>query len=68
MGEQLSEYRWRERISGAELARRLGVSRGFISQYLNGKCGMGAKTAKRVSAITGIPIVELMGLEDGASR
>ena len=61
----LKEYMRREGISNQyQLADRLGVSASMLSLYLTGKHPFGSKTALRISKLTGIPVRNLITLQE----
>jgi transcriptional regulator with XRE-family HTH domain len=66
MKDALKKYQKREKVSGAALARKLNLSRSFISRYLRGQQDMGVATAVKVSSITGVDLLDLLRLETRA--
>ena len=50
------------RITQAQIAKRSGVTQGFLSKYLSGKADPSVKTLKRISKATGIKISDLIEL------
>lgn len=68
MKDALTKYQKRERLSGSELARRLGLSRQYISMYLSGRRNMSVRRAMAVAEITGIPVMDLLRPETRSAR
>lgn len=60
-GEVLRE--WLEGISVTEAARRLGVTRAALSRILNGKAGISADMALRLSAALGTSAESWLGMQ-----
>jgi len=56
----LKSYIEKEKITQAELAKRLEVSVGLVSLYLGGKRKIGKKVAPKVSELTGVPILDIL--------
>ena len=63
---RVRERRQALRLSLVEVARRIGVSAAFLSQYETGKNNIGIENAKRLSIVLGIPVEEL--LESGVDK
>lgn len=60
-GEVLRE--WLEGISVTEAARRLGVTRAALSRILNGKAGISADMALRLSVALGTSAESWLGMQ-----
>lgn len=56
----LTEYKERHGFTGRELARRLEISEAYLSQVLSGQRTPSKKLAQRISALTGIPVLNLL--------
>ena len=57
----LREYMKKNHIkTQADLAEKLNVSEAYISRYFSKDRSFGAKTALRISEITGIPVENLI--------
>ncbi len=62
---QIGEYIESEKINKSELAKRLNVSKGYISQVLNGDYDHRLSKFVELSlAVNKVPIVEFMDLDD----
>ena len=55
-------------VSQAELARRLSVSKTLIGLYLTGQRFPGVKMAIRASKLTGIPVTDLLAVEQRSAQ
>jgi len=56
----LTDYKDKKRLSGRALARELGISEAYLSQILSGQRSLSKKLAQRISALTGIPVLNLL--------
>ena len=56
---KLKRWMKQRELSQADLARQFGISTAYLSFFLNGHRTFGAKTALRISRLTGIPMEEL---------
>lgn len=59
----LADYLEKTGMSRAELARRIGVSAGQVSQYVRRNHSPNLDTALRIVKVTGIPIERLTARE-----
>jgi len=60
LGKNLKRVRTKKSISQGDIARSLGVSRGFISNIENGKTNPTLETIARLAKVLQISIVELV--------
>lgn len=60
LGKNLKKIRARKDISQGDIARELGVSRGFISTIENGKANPTLATIAKLAKAIGVPINELL--------
>lgn len=58
MSNLLRKYLKKNKITQAEMARKLDISECAVSFYLSGRRHPGRKTARRISDLTGIPLIE----------
>ncbi|MDD4103362.1 MAG: helix-turn-helix transcriptional regulator, partial [Kiritimatiellae bacterium] len=58
-GNLIRQARQALRLTLEELARRAGLSKGFLSQVENGKAGLGLDAAKRLAGVLGLSLEEL---------
>ena len=56
----LADYKDKKGLSGRDLARELGISEAYLSQVLSGQRSLSKKLAQRISALTGIPVLNLL--------
>lgn len=56
----LTDYKEKEDLSGAELARKLGITDAHLSMIISGKRTPSRKLAQRISTLTGIPVLNLL--------
>jgi transcriptional regulator with XRE-family HTH domain len=56
----LADYKDKKGLSGRDLARELGISEAYLSQVLSGQRSLSKKLARRISALTGIPVLNLL--------
>ncbi len=56
----LAEYKEKNGLTGRELARRLEISDAYLSQVLSGQRTPSKKLARRISSLTGIPVLNLL--------
>ena len=56
----LVEYKEKKGLSGRELAHQLDISESYLSEILSGQRSLSKKLAKRISALTGIPVLNLL--------
>ena len=62
MSATIRRLRERQNMTQAELARKVKVTQGYISQLEAGtKKGLGAKVAIRLAEALGVPVAELLG-------
>ena len=62
MSATIRKLRERHNMTQAELAKRVKVTQGYISQLEAGtKKEMGAKVALRLADALGVPVTELLG-------
>lgn len=66
LGHRIREARKKAGLTMVQLAARIGVSHGAISQFENAKSGIGLETIKRIAEATGTELPELLGGEPGA--
>jgi len=64
----LAKYTDKEKGRAAALAREAGCSESHLSLFLKGERGISVDLAKRISAATGIPAGQLLGLEVGSRK
>lgn len=64
---ELVAYRERENLSRAELADKFGVSRETIFRWETGQRRPDKAFIPQISKLTGVPILELMGLDGEAA-
>lgn len=60
MKNSLSRFLKEKNMTQADLAKKLRVSRSLISFYLSGQRQPGREMARRISNLTGIPVLELL--------
>ena len=60
----LREYKENKGFTNPELAKALGTSEIYVSLLLNGKRNPSRKLAQRISALTGIPVLNLLYPQD----
>lgn len=60
LGKNLKRIRTKKNISQGDIARDLGVSRGYISNVENGKTNPTLATISRLAKAVGVSIDELM--------
>lgn len=68
LGARIREERLRAGISGAELSRRSGVSRSWLSKVERGWGHIGTDHAARVAKAMGIPVWELFRARQAGVR
>jgi transcriptional regulator with XRE-family HTH domain len=56
----LADYKDKKGLSGRDLARELGISEAYLSQVLSGQRSLSKKLAQRISALTRIPVLNLL--------
>lgn len=56
----LQEYQKKNSLSRKALAKKLGITEQYLSFLINGRRTPGAKIARRISDITGIPLENLI--------
>jgi transcriptional regulator with XRE-family HTH domain len=56
----LAEFKEKKGLSGREMARQLDISESYLSEILSGQRSLSKKLAKRISEITGIPVLNLL--------
>lgn len=66
-GDYLEEWMDENGVNGAELARRLGVSRKHVSELLSGKATLSQAVAIALSDVTGVP-ARIWNLYESAYR
>ncbi|WP_228510090.1 MULTISPECIES: ImmA/IrrE family metallo-endopeptidase [Curtobacterium] len=66
-GDYLEEWMTEQDVSGAELARRLGVSRKHVSELLSGKATLSQAVSIALSDVTGVP-ARIWNLYESAYR
>lgn len=59
LGENLKRIRTEKGISQSDIAKSLGVSRGFVSNIENGKRNPTLATISRLAKAVGVPTEEL---------
>ena len=59
LGENLNRIRTEKGISQSDIAKTLGVSRGFVSNIENGKRNPTLATITRLAQAVGVPTEEL---------
>jgi transcriptional regulator with XRE-family HTH domain len=52
----LTDFIWDNRITSTELARRLGISRQFMSELRSGKRTPSLAVAVRIADVCGVPV------------
>lgn len=62
IGTRLAKYRARHNLTQEELAKDIGVTRGFLSDIERGAKSISVVTLACISAATGITPNKLMGL------
>ena len=56
-------------VSGAELARRMGTSRAWVSRVLAGECNLTAATMSKLAFALGLRVTtQVVPIADAASR
>lgn len=60
LGENLRRIRMRKGVSQVDVARSLGVSRGFISNFENGKTNPTLATITKLAGAIGVTTDELL--------
>jgi transcriptional regulator with XRE-family HTH domain len=63
-GMKLTDYITRTKLTIPELAERLGLSRPYVTQLLNGTRGASVKTAKQIQERTGgkVKAADVLGI------
>ena len=56
----LVEYKEKKGLSGRELAHQLDISESYLSEVLSEQKTPSKKLAQRISALTGIPVLNLL--------
>ena len=56
----LVEFKEKKGLSGRELAHQLDISESYLSEVLSGQKTPSKKLAQRISALTGIPVLNLL--------
>jgi len=60
LGENLKRIRTRKGISQGDIARTLGVDKGFISNIENGKTNPTLATISKLAKVVGMPVDKLL--------
>lgn len=63
IGKKLKTYRTNGGRTQEEFAKRLGITRGFLSDIERGEKAISVETLVRVCTRTGIPVAALLGCE-----
>jgi len=56
----LAEYKEKKGLSGRDMARHFEISESYLSEVLSGQKTPSKKLAQRISALTGIPVLNLL--------
>ena len=68
LGENIRQVRKKRKMSQQELARKIEVTSGFLSQIENGKNAPSLVTLKKLAGSLGVSVGYLMGEEEQKSR
>jgi DNA-binding Xre family transcriptional regulator len=60
VAEEIRAMMARKRVNGTELARRLGVSKMWVSDRLRGNQEIGLNDLDRIAAVLGVTVADLM--------
>lgn len=66
LGKRIRTARRAANLTGPELARRVGVTHGAVSQYETGRSGVSLDVLRRIAGATGVDLAELMTGTRGA--
>jgi transcriptional regulator with XRE-family HTH domain len=56
----LVEYKEKNGLTGRDMARHFEISESYLSEVLSGQKTPSKKLAQRISALTGIPVLNLL--------